>query len=42
MHPGPPITKYKHHVSRHMTSPNYAIGPDSEIEYEKEKDYETE
>jgi hypothetical protein len=41
MHPGPPITKYKHHVS-HMTPPDYAIGPDGEIECEKEKDYETE
>jgi hypothetical protein len=40
MSPGPPITKYKHHVS-HETPPDYAIGPNGELEYEKEIDYET-
>ena len=40
MQPGPPITKYKHHVS-HMTPPDYGLGPNGELEYEKEVDYET-
>jgi hypothetical protein len=40
MSPGPPITKYTHHVS-HETPPDYALGPNGELEYEKEIDYET-
>ena len=40
MSPGPPITPKKHHVS-HETPPDYAIGPNGELEYEKEIDYET-
>lgn len=40
MHPGPPITKHKHKVS-HMSPPDYGLGPDGELEYEKEVDYET-
>jgi hypothetical protein len=40
MSPGPPVTKYKHHVT-HMTPPDQAIGPNGEIRREKEKDYET-
>ena len=40
MAPGPPITPHKHHVS-HKAPPDYAIGPNGELEYEKEVDYET-
>ena len=40
MSPGPPITKHKHHVS-HKTPPDYALGTNGELEYEKGKDYET-
>ena len=40
MSPGPPITPKKHHIS-HETPPDYAIGPNGELEYEKEIDYET-
>ena len=41
MQPGPPITKHAHKVS-HMSPPDYAIGPNGEIDWESEKDYETE
>jgi len=40
MSPGPPITKYKHHVS-HMSPPDYALEPDGSVRQEKEVDYET-
>ena len=40
MHPGPPVTPEKHHV-KHMTPPDYAIGPDGQVRKEKEVEYET-
>jgi hypothetical protein len=40
MSPGPPVTPKKHHV-HHMTPPDQAIGPNGEIEQEKEVDYDT-
>ena len=40
MAPGPPITTYKHHI-KHITPPDYAIGPDGEFEPESESEYET-
>ena len=41
MHPGPPITKHAHKV-HHLTPPDYAIGPNGELDWEAEKEYETE
>ena len=41
MHPGTPITKHAHKV-HHLTPPDYAIGPNGELDWEAEKEYETE
>jgi|FreactcultureFD7_1027221.scaffolds.fasta_scaffold03143_6 hypothetical protein len=40
MAPGPPITPYKHHV-KHLTPPDWALGPNGEYQPEKEIEYET-
>jgi len=40
MAPGPPFTKYKHHV-HHKTPPDYAIAPDGGTREEPGKEYET-
>jgi hypothetical protein len=40
MAPGLPVTPYKHHV-KHLTPPDWALGPNGEYQPEKEIEYET-